>query len=261
MASRLISWLQRRRRQRVRDYWVAAGDLAGTLTPGGLRDLRDDARGTRREIDRFLRSSDMMARRSRAALDAVLLPPGTDWRWRPWPFSAPLSPAGVAGPGNGHRLGDDTAVWHDCPGKALVLRQIENLRTTDLAPFGLRMEVFGFGGSFLSLSADLPPDVLHGLTGSHIIRVETLILPEREMNIYVRLNIGHGPNTTEEVRHLGGMQPRKMNHHVTEFDLAYSDITYSRLQKAWVDLIFEAPQMNAVDLRDIYISRHLRAEL
>ena len=34
-----------------------------------------------------------------------------------------------------------------------------------------------------------------------------------------------------------------------------------RLEKLWLDLIFEAPQMNAVRIRDLFLSRHLRADV
>lgn len=262
MAFRPVSWLQRRARARARAFWAeAAGGGGDDLKPGRLRALREEARATRGLLDRFLMQSDGLAQRARAGLEALPLPVGTDWRWRSGSFDAPLTPFGMARPKSGQRLGADTALWHDCPDRALVLRQIVNERATDLAPFGLRLEVFSFAGSFLSLACDLPDDALNGLSRSHVLRVETLIRPEYEMNIYVRLNIGHGPNTEEELRHLGGVQPRSLNHHVTEFDLAYTDINEARLHKIWVDLIFASPQMNAVDLRDMHVSRHLRAEL
>ena len=41
----------------------------------------------------------------------------------------------------------------------LTLRQIRNTRESDVAPFGLRMDVFRFDGSFLSLVIDLPEEV------------------------------------------------------------------------------------------------------
>ncbi|MFN3527036.1 MAG: DUF6478 family protein [Paracoccus sp. (in: a-proteobacteria)] len=33
------------------------------------------------------------------------------------------------------------------------------------------------------------------------------------------------------------------------------------MEKAWVDVIFESPAMNAVALRDIVLSRHPRAQM
>jgi len=47
---------------------------------------------------------------------------------------------------------------------------------------------------------------------------------------------------------------------VTEFDLAYIPMNEKRLEKIWLDLIFEAPRMNAVEIRELFFSRHLRAQ-
>ena len=48
---------------------------------------------------------------------------------------------------------------------------------------------------------------------------------------------------------------------VIEFDLHYLDINERRLERMWLDLIFEAPQMNSVRIRDLFLSRHLRADV
>ena len=46
-----------------------------------------------------------------------------------------------------------------------------------------------------------------------------------------------------------------------EFDLAYSRLNEKRIDKLWLDLIFEAPDMNQVVLRDLTFSRHRRAAI
>jgi hypothetical protein len=46
-----------------------------------------------------------------------------------------------------------------------------------------------------------------------------------------------------------------------EFDLAYSNLNEKRVESAWIDLIFESPQMNRVALRDLTLSRRRRAQL
>ncbi|MCW1956322.1 MAG: DUF6478 family protein, partial [Roseobacter sp.] len=48
---------------------------------------------------------------------------------------------------------------------------------------------------------------------------------------------------------------------VVEFDLAYSKINEKRVERIWLDLIFEGPDMNQVTLRDLTFSRRPRAEL
>ena len=164
-------------------------------------------------------------------------------------------------PETGDRLGEGAAVWHDCSERALILEQLPNGGATDLSPFGMRLEVFGFAGSFLSLSIDLPESALQGLTRSHVLRLETGIIAERALEVYARLNIGHGPNTDQATLQLRRFEPGHYSRQVTEFDLAYTPMNEKRLEKIWLDLIFEGPQMNQFVLRDVTVSRRPRAEL
>ena len=46
-----------------------------------------------------------------------------------------------------------------------------------------------------------------------------------------------------------------------EFDLAYTRFNETRVEQVWLDLFFESPSMNRVEIRDITLSRHPRAEL
>jgi hypothetical protein len=46
-----------------------------------------------------------------------------------------------------------------------------------------------------------------------------------------------------------------------EFDLAYTRINEKRVEKAWIDLIFEGPRMNRITLRDLTLIRRMRADL
>ena len=48
---------------------------------------------------------------------------------------------------------------------------------------------------------------------------------------------------------------------MVEFDLAYSRMNEKRVEKIWLDLIFEAPDMNQVVIRDLTFSRHRRAAI
>lgn len=105
----------------------------------------------------------------------------------------------------------------------------------------MRLEVFGFSGSFLSISIDLPTEALEGLTSNHILRLETSLVVERPLNVYARLNVGHGPNTDELLQQLRGMDAGLQSQQVVEFDLAYTQMNEKRLEKIWLDLIFEAP--------------------
>ena len=154
-------------------------------------------------------------------------------------------------------LGDEVQVFHDCSYSELTLRQLRNTREQDLAPFGLRMDVFQFDGSFLSLVIELPPEAAEGMTRQHLLRVDTIIETEKPQEIFVRLNIKHGPNTEQLVREL----PLDDSAALVEFDLAYSRLNEKRIEKIWLDLIFESPDMNQVILRDLTFSRHHRAAI
>ena len=55
-----------------------------------------------------------------------------------------------------------------------------------------------------------------------------------------------------------GLQPLS---EIIEFDLAYSNLNEKRIERAWIDLIIEGPNMNQIVLRDLTFSRRPRAEL
>lgn len=231
------------------------------ITPARLRRLRVEAVDLRSELDEFVRLSDRRVLASQVDLAAFPLPAGTDWRWRPEILNGVVRQSGLVAPASGAMLTEGTAVWHDCANRALIVRQVRNHDATDLAAFGLRVEAFGFSGSFLSLAIDLPPEVLDGLTHNHIIRLELVLQTESAQDIYARLNISNGPNTEESLRHLGEAGQGARRPQVVEFDLALTQMNEKRLDKMWLDLIFEKPAMNAAMIREMIFSRHLRANV
>ena len=79
---------------------------------------------------------------------------------------------------------------------------------------------------------------------------------KNRLELFARLNIKHGPNTEQIVREL----PLHSDEIMVEFDLAYSNINEKRIERAWIDLIFENPQMSQTVLRDLTFSRRPRAE-
>lgn len=261
MAFRPRKWLGNRMRHRAAAQWAELAAGADRLSLGRLRGLEAEAQGLRRSLDRFLSRAQLRLDSAARAADVLHLPAGTDWRWRPSFLSARITPTGIAAPDSGKGLGEEAAVWHDCASRALILRQIPNRSAADLAPFGLQLETLGFTGGYLSVAINLPPEGLEGLTRSHIVRLDAMLSVERPMSIYARLNIGHGPNTDDLLRHLGDLVPGVAQTRVIEFDLYYLDINERRLERMWLDLIFEEPQMNSVRIRDLFLSRHLRAEM
>ena len=238
--------------------------LADALRRGKRLDdlqLRDEASLLGQDIAAFLQLSDPRAQRARAALGSMVMPAGTDWRWRPPMLCGPISPAAIVGPENGRHLGGEVALWHDCAQHALLLRQVQNRRATDLAAFGLRLEVMGCTGNYMSLSVEMPSEATEGLGRDHILRLETVLQAERPITVYGRLNLSQGPNTAQILRRLGHPIDTEPAHRVVEFDLAYADLALRPVERVWLDLIFEAPRMNAMDLTDIVLSRHPRAQI
>lgn len=222
-----------------------------------LRGQRTQARELRAQLDQLIHVADSRLGLPAIGSTAFPVPNGTDWSWRPQAWRGPLARPGLTAVASGEQLGEELTLFHDCKTSELTLRQLRNLRESDLAPYALRMDVFGFDGSFLSLVVNLPEAGLKGLTRNHLIRLDPMVQVEKPLEIFARLNIKHGPNTEQLVREL----PLHESEHMVEFDLAYSNINEKRIERAWVDLIFESPQMNEVTLRDLTFSRRPRAAL
>ena len=260
MAFGLKAWLAPPVREKTAQKWSV---LSESLRNGGrppARSLREEAVKLYREIGTFLQLSDPRAIRVRQGLGRVVSRPGTDWAWRPGIMCGPVVPAGIAAPGAGQKLADEIAVWHDCEHRALILRQLQNRDAGDNAPFGLRLEVMAFTGSYLSLSLDLPADILDGLGKNHVIQLETAFQTEIPLTVYGRLNLVQGPNTEQVLRELRVLDGATSDYSIGEYDLAYADLSDRPVEKVWLDLIFTSPYMNAVTIRDIALARYPRAE-
>jgi Family of unknown function (DUF6478) len=226
-----------------------------TLTK--LRAQRNEARNLRAHLDRLLHVAEGRLALPRIGSSYFSRPHGTDWSWRPELWRGPLPSPGLSSVPSKSKLGQEVTLFHDCDHSELTLRQLRNTREEDLAPYGLRMDVFKFDGSFLSLVIDLPDGAADGLTQKHLLRINTNIETEKPLEIFCRLNIKHGPNTEQIVREL----PLDEEDVMVEFDLAYSRLNEKRIERVWLDLIFEAPDFNQVVLRDVTFVRQLRAAI
>lgn len=256
MIEGLGSWYRKRLSRVAREQWQRAAGLAGTLSIEELRRLHGEARRTRAALDDLLHVAE--GRLTRPLETAgVEQPPLSDWAWRPEAWSGPLSQKGLAAPEAGTRLGREIAVFHDSPGAEIVLRQMPNLEAERRAPWGLRVEVFGFTGNYLSLAIDLPDSVLEGLRKTHLLRLDTAVDTEKPLEVFARLNVRHGPNTEQLVREFDLRQPEI----AVEFDLAYTAMNEKRVERLWLDLILESPSHNLVRFRDVRFSRRPRAGL
>lgn len=248
--------IQRLYQKGLTRYWARNARVASQTNLGTLRTQRLRARKLRQHLDSLISISESRLALPLIGSNTFPKPHGTDWAWRPRLWREPLARPGVSSAPNREMLGDEVTLFHDCRVSELTLRQLRNTREADLAPFGLRMDVFRFDGSYLSLVIDLPPEAVTGLKRNHLIRLDTIVELEKPLEIFARLNIKHGPNTEQIVREL----PLNEEEIHVEFDLAYSKLNEKRVEKAWVDLIFEGPEMNQVILRDVTFSRRPRAE-
>ena len=100
-------------------------------------------------------------------------------RSRLWRGSLPKS--GMSAVPSKTAIGEEATLFHDYALSELTFRQIRNTREEDLAPFALRMDVFAFDGSFLSLVIDASQAVCDGLQRRHIVRVNTVIETEKPL--------------------------------------------------------------------------------
>ncbi|WGW04205.1 DUF6478 family protein [Tropicibacter oceani] len=222
-----------------------------------LRQQRSIARKLKAQVDQLIHVADARLALPLIGNQAFPRPEDADWAWRPELWCGPLPTPGMSSVQSKSMLGKQATLFHDCAQSELTLRQLRNTREADLAAYGLRLDVFRFDGSYLSLAIDLPEEASRGLTRKHLIRIDTIVEMEKRLEIFARLNIKHGPNTEQIVREL----PLHQDDIRVEFDLAYTKLNEKRVERMWLDLIFEGPQMNQVILRDLTFSRRKRAEL
>ena len=257
MAGKGTELIDRLAHVRAMRRWARAADGAGEFDLERLRTLRARARGLRSHLDRLLFQAEERLALPAEGSNRFQRPHGTEWAWRPDLWRGRLNVPGLSSVQSREKMGDGVTLFHDCRHSELTLRQMRNRREADLAPYGLQMDVFNFDGSFLSLVVDLPESATEGLNKSHIIRMGCIVEMEKPLEIFARLNVKHGPNTEQIVREV----PLGEDQVMVEFDLAYSNLNEKRVEKGWVDLIFEGPEMNQVTLRDLTFLRRPRANL
>ena len=257
MSENPISILDRLMHRRSMRQWARAARIAGSTKLSRLRQIRTTARLLRSHLDRLIYKADERLALPIVGSNSFPRPHNADWAWRPELWRGPLQNPGMSSVQTKSMLGSEATLFHDCQLSELTLRQLRNQREEDLAPYGVRMDVFKFDGSFLSLVIDLPSGATNGLNRNHLLRMSSIIEMEKPLEIFARLNIKHGPNTEQIVREL----PLHEADIVVEFDLAYSNLNEKRVEKAWIDLIFEGPEMNQVVLRELTFTRRPRAAM
>ncbi|MCT8159087.1 DUF6478 family protein [Pseudoruegeria sp. SHC-113] len=257
MAKRIDTPLDRLLFKRSLARWKRVAGAAEQASPAELRTWRGRARQLRGQLDKLSYIADSRLALPLIGSTAIQKPMFCDWAYRPELWRGPLTPPGRASVQTQEKIGHEVTVYHDCSISELTVRQIRNTREEDLAPFGLRMDVFRFDGSFLSLAIDLPEEAAHGLRKRHLVKLDAIVELEKPLEIFARLNVKHGPNTEQIVREL----PWQEEDVSVEFDMTYTKLNEKRVERMWVDFIFEGPEMNQIILRDLTLTRRPRAEL
>ncbi|MDJ0820235.1 MAG: DUF6478 family protein [Paracoccaceae bacterium] len=257
MAGEKQGWIDRTLHQGVLRRWSRAADAARDTDIPELRRQRANARRLKQHLDKLIHVAESRLALPMLGNQSFPRPVDADWAWRPELWCGPLPVPGYSTVQSKTMLGREATLFHDCHHSEITLRQLRNMREADLAAYGLRLDVFKFDGSYLSLAIDLPEVAHQNLRRKHLIRLETIVEMEKRIEIFARLNIKHGPNTEQIVREL----PLHQEEVRVEFDLAYTKLNEKRVERMWLDLIFEGPQMNQIILRDLTFSRRKRAEL
>ncbi len=257
MAKSLSDYLDVLMHKRALRRWSRAAQRAGQEELEKLRNQRTRARQLQTKLSELAHTAENRLALPRIGSNSFRRPGGTLWAWRPHLWRGPLLKRGMAAVPNKTPIGDEIVVYHDCSISELTFRQLRNKREEDLAPFGLRLDVFRFDGSFLSLALNLPKKACDGMQRRHLVRMNAIIEVEKPLEMFARLNIKHGPNTSQVVVEL----PTGQKETEVEFDLAYSDLNEKRIENMWLDLIFESAEMNQIIIRDLTLCRYPRAEI
>ncbi|MGI3185227.1 DUF6478 family protein [Nioella aestuarii] len=251
----MSGFLEKRMLRKSAEKWVALADRTDSMPAEELEHLQRTARRLRRKLDLFVAASE--ASLIPDGQSEILRPNQFDWAWRPDPWTAPRAPRGVVEVPSPHKLTDHVTLFHDCARSEIVLRQTRNTDPSVCCAFGLLLDVYRFDGSFLSLVLSLPDGATKNISRNHYFSLRARVVSEHPIEIYARLNVQHGPNTEQMVRQLD----LSGDVGLAEFDLAYSNINEKRVEKAWIDLIFDNPAMNQVHLTDLTLTRAPRADL
>lgn len=172
--------------------------------------------------------------------------PGVEWAWSPALQPHRGAQDGIA---NGVTVLPGVKLFHDGADRALQLRPAEGR--------GVTLQLRDFQGSFLSLVLDLPPAAVQGLRLRHLMRIDATVAASGAVQVYARLNIRHGPNVEQVVRPL----PPGPGSQMVEFDMFYVGLNEKRVEKAWIDLIFNPGRDEAITLTGLSVSRRPRASL
>ena len=201
MGNEGFGFLDRFGMSRTLARWARALQMPGLLPARDLATLHADMVKTRDRIDTLASRAQIELQLRGNADEGIDRPEQCDWAARAAPWRQKLAPRGQLRPASPHPVGSGMTLFHDAANPDLLLRQ-------DPAPpdlrgplFALVFEVYRFDGSVISLVQDLPESAIQGLTRHHVLSVDLRMTREHPIEVYARLNVQHGPNQEQIVRH------------------------------------------------------------
>ncbi|MXU64753.1 DUF6478 family protein [Oceanomicrobium pacificus] len=180
--------------------------------------------------------------------------PGLIWGWRPDLWAAARKPAAQDGFQPWQALSGDVTLHSDDPRLTASLSQ----RPAQSGAFGIDLHLTDPGAArYLSLSSALPLADAARITRHDILSIDVDLGTVPDAPVFLRLNLGWGPNVGEQTQAWPAGAPDAR----FAFDLFYMAFDNRVLDKAWIDLIFEAPLADHLAVEDIALQRHPRATL
>ncbi|MBY8975282.1 hypothetical protein KHP62_05665 [Rhodobacteraceae bacterium NNCM2] len=125
----------------------------------------------------------------------------------------------------------------------------DQIRAGGEAPL-LRLTIYRFSGSFLSLAMAIPAAKIAQIRSGHTLGVSFHARASRPIALNTRLNLIVNGQREDLSSHriLGDCA------HAVDFDLRRFDLTKETALSAWVDLILREPSMVEIDLKDVSIT-------
>lgn len=249
----VLGWLGREDGAR---RWRRALETPDAISASSLAEMSRTLRAERDTMDNLATQARRELLRRVVHDEGIERPDQCDWAMRAAPWYEEMRPRGLVAVDSPTPLPGDMKLFHDAAHADFSLRQDPAPDWVEGALFGLVLEVYRFDGSFVSFVQDLPQDAVNGLSRNHFVSVEIRIEREQPVEIYARLNVKNGPNTESMVTKMDirGGKGR------ADFDLAYSKINEKRMEKAWLDLIIEWPEMTRIAIWDMVMLRAPRAD-
>jgi len=236
---------------------IAGPPTAGADDMHALQAARAEALSARAKADSHLRNTEARMRGCPEPVPNAAA--GEEWVKRPAAWSRAIDSTVLPSPASGTEVADDLKVFHDCALSETVLRQ--KIAPADApAPFCISLDVLRFEGSFLSLCLQLDEKIATALTQEDILQIEMQARMESQVPVFARLNIKQGPNVHDRVAAFPFAEQGSDRAQVG-FDLLYHQLETQALSGAWIDLIFDKPAMNLIEVQDIRISCRKRVSL